>query len=40
MAVTNKLKPVVITPGEPAGVGPDLTVALAQRLAGKTGGLC
>ncbi|MGJ7382453.1 4-hydroxythreonine-4-phosphate dehydrogenase, partial [Morganella morganii] len=31
MAVTNKLKPVVITPGEPAGVGPDLTVALAQR---------
>ncbi len=24
-------KPIVITPGEPAGVGPDLTVALAQQ---------
>ncbi|MDE9537426.1 4-hydroxythreonine-4-phosphate dehydrogenase, partial [Xenorhabdus bovienii] len=24
-------KPVIITPGEPAGVGPDLVIALAQR---------
>lgn len=39
MAVTNKLKPVVITLAN-LPVGPDLTVALAQRLAGKTGGLC
>ncbi|MBS0968853.1 4-hydroxythreonine-4-phosphate dehydrogenase PdxA [Nissabacter archeti] len=31
MAMLNNPKPVVITPGEPAGIGPDLVIALAQQ---------
>lgn len=28
---SHKLKPIALTPGEPAGIGPDLTVMLAQQ---------
>jgi 4-hydroxythreonine-4-phosphate dehydrogenase len=31
MALSTKIKRIVITPGEPAGVGPDLVIAIAQQ---------